>query len=105
MTDAVAEHKLEAFWTADHAMELLVVSGLLGDAASFAHRLGDWKIAFMLSVTDELHRMVKLKFYQSPFAHLYFSPPVEVIQPKELMLSKMKSILHPQDDLVCWLLD
>lgn len=100
MTEAISESKLEAFWTADHALELLVVSGLLSEAAWFANRLGDWKTAFVLSVADEQHRMIRTDFYRVSSARLYFPSTIEMAQPNHLMMTSLKWILHLEDDLV-----
>lgn len=56
VTEVIGQQKLESLWTADHTMELLLISGHIGEAAWFANCLGDWKIAFLLSVTEEFRR-------------------------------------------------
>ena len=50
LTAIVSQEGLGGAWTSDRAIELLLVSGLLPEAAWFAYRVGDWKAAFMMAV-------------------------------------------------------
>ena len=47
---AVREQDLSEVWSANSALELMLVSGLMAEAAWLARNLGDWKHAFILSV-------------------------------------------------------
>ena len=55
MSAVVREDVLGEIWTADRALEYLLLSGLLPEAAWFAHSLGDWKAAFIIGVVCEQH--------------------------------------------------
>lgn len=72
-------------------MELLLISGLLGEAAWFANRLGDWKIAFLLSVT-EVFRKTNLSYVEKE-SHGQSILPIEAPQPEQLMKERIKMIL------------
>ena len=51
----VREDGLGEVWTADRALEYLLLAGLLPEAVWFARALGDWKAAFILGVVCESH--------------------------------------------------
>ena len=51
----VREDGLGEVWTADRALEYLLLAGLLPEAVWFARALGDWKAAFILGVVCERH--------------------------------------------------
>lgn len=72
-------------------MELLLVSGLLGEAAWFASRLGDWKIAFLLAVTEGF-RQKSLSFVRkkSDDDHVI---SVEIPEPEQIMKERINIIL------------
>lgn len=42
--------QLSEVWTVDYALELLLLGGLLPEAAWMAQRLGDWKMAATLGL-------------------------------------------------------
>ncbi|XP_072570362.1 ciliogenesis and planar polarity effector 1 isoform X2 [Paramormyrops kingsleyae] len=51
VTEAVRSQELSGVWTVGYALDLLLLGGLLPEAAWFARRLGDWKTAVSLGVT------------------------------------------------------
>ena len=51
----VREDRLGEVWTADRALEYLLLAGLLPEAVWFARALGHWKAAFILGVVCEHH--------------------------------------------------
>ncbi|KAJ3604992.1 hypothetical protein NHX12_027043 [Muraenolepis orangiensis] len=53
---AVREEHLSEVWTVDYAQDLLLLGGLLPEAAWLAHRLGDWKTAVCLSLAYTSYR-------------------------------------------------
>lgn len=50
VTEAVRTQELSGVWTVGYALDLLLLGGLLPEAAWFARRLGDWKTAVSLGV-------------------------------------------------------
>ena len=50
VTRAVAKQDLSLLWHPDHALKLLLLSGLWEEAVQFPLVVGDWKKAFLLSV-------------------------------------------------------
>ncbi|XP_028394275.1 uncharacterized protein LOC114518472 [Dendronephthya gigantea] len=90
LTEVISQQKLEHLWTADHTMEMLLVSGLLGEAAWFANCLGDWKIAFLLSVTEQF-RMRNERYVKKSYDHAKMA--IEVPEPKRLMKERIHTIL------------
>jgi hypothetical protein len=71
-------------------MELLLISGLVGEAAWFASCLGDWKIAFLLSVIEEF-RQKNQSYVEKPHDHA--SMPIKAPKPKQLMKERINIIL------------
>lgn len=47
---SVRSEQLSAVWTVDYALELLLLGGLIPEAAWMALRLGDWKMAATLGL-------------------------------------------------------
>jgi len=47
---------VSAVWTVDYARDLLLVGGLLPEAAWLAQRLGDWKTAAVLGLAYTSYR-------------------------------------------------
>lgn len=91
LTEVIGQQKLESVWTADHTMELLLISGLLGEAAWFAKCLGDWKIAFLLSVTEEFRQ--KNQSYVEKKSHDRATMPIEVPEAEQLMKERINIVL------------
>ncbi|XP_048582727.1 uncharacterized protein LOC5517350 isoform X2 [Nematostella vectensis] len=50
---AVREQGLSDLWSANSAVDLLLVTGLIGEAALLSRDLGDWKNSFFLSVSND----------------------------------------------------
>ena len=72
-------------------MELLLISGLLGEAAWFANCLGDWKIAFLLSVTEKFRR--KNQSYVENKSHDCANLANEVPEPEQLVKERINVVL------------
>ncbi|XP_054571293.1 ciliogenesis and planar polarity effector 1 [Eptesicus fuscus] len=53
---AVREQSLSRVWTADYALELLLIGGLVPEAVWLARELGDWKTAVSIGVACQLSR-------------------------------------------------
>ena len=50
LAKAITEQDLQLLWCPEHALKLLLLSGLWEEAVEFPLQLGDWKKAFLLSV-------------------------------------------------------
>ena len=53
---AVRGQDLGPVWTAERALQYLLLGGLLADAVWFIRALGDWRAAFSISAVVERHR-------------------------------------------------
>ena len=51
LAKAITKQDLQSLWCPEHALKLLLLSGLWEEAIQFPLQLGDWKKAFLLSVT------------------------------------------------------
>ncbi|XP_066458513.1 ciliogenesis and planar polarity effector 1 isoform X2 [Eleutherodactylus coqui] len=52
----VRDQNLSSVWTVEYTLELLLVGGLISEAAWLAKELGDWKMSVSMSVAYNLHR-------------------------------------------------
>lgn len=92
LTEVISRQKLEKLWTADHTMELLVISGLIGEASWFANCLGDWKIAFLLAVVHQYNTKNELTLEKIPYEY------VLVPQAEDLMKERINAILKMSEN-------
>ncbi|XP_077136521.1 ciliogenesis and planar polarity effector 1 [Ranitomeya variabilis] len=53
---AVRGQNLSSVWTVDYTLDLLLIGGLVTEAAWLANTLGDWKMSVSMSVAYNLHR-------------------------------------------------
>ncbi|OWK57779.1 Uncharacterized protein C5orf42 [Lonchura striata] len=90
VTRAVKDQKLSPVWTAEYALDLFFIGGLIPEAVWLAHTLGDWKqsvsigLAYQLYCqnSDDLPRMKK------PECHLPLS-----LLPLQTFQEKLQSLL------------
>lgn len=54
---------LSGMWTTERTVEYLLMSGLVCETAWFAHMMGDWKTAFLLSVAHASHKKIAPHLY------------------------------------------
>uniref|UniRef100_A0A8D1YDM7 Ciliogenesis and planar polarity effector 1 n=1 Tax=Sus scrofa TaxID=9823 RepID=A0A8D1YDM7_PIG len=54
VASAVREQNLSNVWTVEYALELLLIGGLVPEAAWLAHKLGDWKTSVSIGVAFQL---------------------------------------------------
>ncbi|XP_069819652.1 ciliogenesis and planar polarity effector 1 [Dendropsophus ebraccatus] len=52
----VRDQNLSSVWTVEYTLDLLLVGGLIPEAAWLADKLGDWKMSVSMSVAYNLHR-------------------------------------------------
>ncbi|XP_064358826.1 ciliogenesis and planar polarity effector 1-like isoform X2 [Dromaius novaehollandiae] len=55
VTRAVREQNLSSVWTAEYALDLFFVGGLVPEAVWLTHRLGDWKLSVSIGVAYNLY--------------------------------------------------
>ncbi|XP_053888021.1 ciliogenesis and planar polarity effector 1 isoform X3 [Malaclemys terrapin pileata] len=55
VTSAVRDQNLSSVWTAEYALDLLFVGGLIPEAVWLAHKLGDWKMSVSIGVAYNLY--------------------------------------------------
>ncbi|XP_063114153.1 ciliogenesis and planar polarity effector 1 isoform X4 [Cavia porcellus] len=54
VTSVVRDQNLSNIWTAEYALELLFIGGLVPEAVWLAHKLGDWKTSVSIGVAFQL---------------------------------------------------
>lgn len=52
---AVRDQNLSSVWTAEYALDLLFVGGLIPEAVWLTHRLGNWKLSVSIGVAYLLY--------------------------------------------------
>ncbi|XP_015275639.1 PREDICTED: uncharacterized protein C5orf42 homolog [Gekko japonicus] len=50
ITSAIRDQGLSCVWTAEYALDLFLIGGLLPEAVWLAHKLGDWKMSVSIGV-------------------------------------------------------
>ena len=65
LATVVRQDGLDGIWTAERAMQYLLLSGLVQEATWFADTLGDWKTAFTLGVAQSEHYRTVPALYQA----------------------------------------
>ncbi|XP_023799765.1 protein JBTS17 isoform X2 [Cyanistes caeruleus] len=87
---AVRDQNLSSVWTAEYALDLFFIGGLIPEAVWLAHTLGDWKLSVSIGLayqlyyqnSDELSRM------KEPECHLPLS-----LLPMQTFQEKLQSLL------------
>ncbi|NXD09083.1 CPLN1 protein, partial [Nothocercus nigrocapillus] len=90
VTKAVVDQNLSSVWTADYALDLFFVGGLVPEAVWLTHRLGDWKVSASIGVaynlycqnSDQPSRLKKMEY------HLPLS-----LSPTQTFQEKLQSLL------------
>ncbi|KAK4815418.1 hypothetical protein QYF61_001406, partial [Mycteria americana] len=55
VTRAVRDQNLSSVWTAEYALDLFFIGGLIPEAVWLTHRLGDWKVSVSIGVAYQLY--------------------------------------------------
>ncbi|XP_068106773.1 ciliogenesis and planar polarity effector 1 isoform X4 [Hyperolius riggenbachi] len=55
VASAVRDQNLSRVWTVEYALDLLLIGGLIPEAAWLANQLGDWKMSVSMAVAYNLH--------------------------------------------------
>ncbi|XP_053910206.1 ciliogenesis and planar polarity effector 1 isoform X2 [Cuculus canorus] len=90
VTRAVRDQNLSSVWTAEYALDLFFIGGLIPEAVWLTHRLGDWKLSVSIGVayqlycqdSDELSRL-KTREYCLPLS----------LSPMQTFQEKLQSLL------------
>ena len=89
VSQAVRDQGLYELWSANSALELLLVSGLVSEGAWLARNLGDWKNAMLLSFASDALNSRFSQTASDPQIQLAFSEPVEDIKPHAIAMSRL----------------
>ncbi|KAM6224372.1 ciliogenesis and planar polarity effector 1 [Rhynchocyon petersi] len=85
VASVVREQNLSHVWTAEYALELLFIGGLLPEAVWLAHRLGDWKTSVSVGVAFQLfckHDSKFTRFKKKGLNLPFYLTPVRLFQEK-----------------------
>ncbi|XP_050768477.1 ciliogenesis and planar polarity effector 1 [Gymnogyps californianus] len=98
VTRAVRDQNLSSVWTAEYALDLFFIGGLIPEAVWLTHRLGDWKLSVSIGVayqlycqnSDEFSRTVSCYIFRlkNTACHLPLS-----LSPMKAFQEKLQSLL------------
>ncbi|XP_065517863.1 ciliogenesis and planar polarity effector 1 isoform X2 [Lathamus discolor] len=90
VTRAVREQKLSSVWTAEYALDLFFIGGLIPEAVWLTHRLGDWKLSVSIGVAYQLYCQNSDEFsrLKTRECHLPLS-----LSPMQTFQEKLQSLL------------
>ncbi|KFQ54153.1 Uncharacterized protein C5orf42, partial [Pelecanus crispus] len=55
VTRAIRDQNLSSVWTAEYALDLFFIGGLIPEAVWLTHRVGDWKLSVSIGVAYQLY--------------------------------------------------
>ncbi|KAM9138287.1 ciliogenesis and planar polarity effector 1 isoform 2-T2 [Pangshura tecta] len=90
ITNAVRDQNLSSVWTAEYALDLLFVGGLIPEAVWLAHKLGDWKMSVSIGVAYNLYYQSGGDFLSSEKMELHL--PLN-LTPTHIFQEKLQSFL------------
>ncbi|XP_019373489.1 PREDICTED: protein JBTS17 isoform X1 [Gavialis gangeticus] len=90
VTKAVRDQNLSSVWTAEYALELLFVGGLIPEAVWLTHKLGDWKMAVSISIAYNIYCKASDNFSRSEKTELHL--PLNM-SPTQTFQEKLQSFL------------
>lgn len=64
ITNIIRRDGLSDIWSTERTVEYLLMSGLICETTWFAHKMGDWKTAYLLSVAHTSHREIAPQLYR-----------------------------------------
>ncbi|XP_059166975.1 ciliogenesis and planar polarity effector 1-like [Physella acuta] len=94
MAAIIRHQKLGAVWTVERTLEYLLLGGLVCEATWFADRMGDWKAAYQLSVSHEIHKRLAPPLYQQPKKPLMLP---DWLGPESIMKRRLEKLI--KDDI------
>ena len=89
ISQAVRDQGVYELWSANSTLELLLVSGLVSEAAWLAKNLGDWKNAMLLSFASHVVTSRFTETVADPQIQPLFPPPPKDITPYAIALSRL----------------
>ncbi|MBN3301043.1 CPLN1 protein, partial [Amia calva] len=89
----VREQQLSLVWTVAYTLDLLLIGGLLPEAAWLAHRLGDWKMAVSLGLGYTLYCRKHFTLSELQWRELHLP---DELQPKQIFQEQLQSLLWRQ---------
>ncbi|XP_047185530.1 ciliogenesis and planar polarity effector 1 isoform X1 [Scophthalmus maximus] len=92
---AVRRQHLSEVWTVDYALDLLLLGGLLPEAAWLAYRLGDWKTAVSLSLAYTSYCTDNLDFARLKRRELHIPTDLEA---KSIFQAELENLLGNKPD-------
>ncbi|XP_073199883.1 ciliogenesis and planar polarity effector 1 isoform X7 [Lepidochelys kempii] len=90
VASAVRDQKLSSVWTAEYALDLLFVGGLIPEAVWLAHKLGDWKMSVSIGVAYNLYCQSGGDFLRSEKTEFHL--PLN-LTPTQIFQEKLQSFL------------
>ncbi|KFO82956.1 Uncharacterized protein C5orf42, partial [Buceros rhinoceros silvestris] len=85
VTRAVRDQNLSSVWTAEYALDLFFIGGLIPEAVWLTHRLGNWKLSVSIGVAYQLYCQNSEEFsrLKNIECHLPLSlSPLQIFQEK-----------------------
>ncbi|KAM4527651.1 ciliogenesis and planar polarity effector 1 isoform 2-T2 [Odontesthes bonariensis] len=92
---AVRQQHLSEVWTVDYAQDLLLLGGLLPEAAWLAYHLGDWKTAVSLSLAYTSYCTEHLDFTRLRKRELHLPT---VLEPESIFKAELECLLATKAD-------
>ncbi|XP_010117321.1 PREDICTED: uncharacterized protein C5orf42-like, partial [Chlamydotis macqueenii] len=90
VTRAVRDQNLSSVWTAEYALDLFFIGGLIPEAVWLTHKLGDWKLSVSIGVAYQLYCQNSDEFsrLKNTECHLPLS-----LSPMQTFQEKLRSLL------------
>ncbi|NWS55182.1 CPLN1 protein, partial [Chunga burmeisteri] len=90
VTRAVRDQNLSSVWTAEYALDLFFIGGLIPEAVWLTHRLGNWKLSVSIGVAYQLYCQNSDEFsrLKNTECHLPLS-----LSPMQTFQEKLQSLL------------
>ncbi|KAM4707179.1 ciliogenesis and planar polarity effector 1 [Discoglossus pictus] len=88
VASVVRDQNLSSIWTVEYALDLLLIGGLVPEAAWLANKLGDWKMAVSMGVAYNLFQKSSVEEIKITEMHLPLT-----LTPAHIFLEKLQSFL------------
>ncbi|KGL87677.1 Uncharacterized protein C5orf42, partial [Charadrius vociferus] len=90
VTRAIRDQNLSSVWTAEYALDLFFIGGLIPEAVWLTHRLGDWKLSVSIGVAYQLYCQNSDEFLRLKNTEGYL--PLS-LSPMQTFQEKLQSLL------------
>ncbi|KAK3579099.1 hypothetical protein CHS0354_022119 [Potamilus streckersoni] len=90
ITKIITRDGLSSVWTTERTVEYLLLSGLVCEMAWFAHKLGDWKTAFLLAFAHHNHKEI------APHVYKRAKKPLQLpasLSPESILQGKLQALV------------